>query len=64
MHPLPFCIYLITQDMNDFATVNGIYGQYFKKDPPARTAYAVKTLPKGARFEIDAIVAYPHQAKL
>jgi len=50
--------------MNDFATVNGIYGQYFKKDPPARTAYAVKTLPKGARFEIDAIVAYPHQAKL
>jgi len=43
-------------DMADFQTVNAIYGEAVGTDaPPARAAFAVKTLPKNARVEIDAI---------
>jgi 2-iminobutanoate/2-iminopropanoate deaminase len=45
-------------DMNDFARVNEVYGQFFDgDDPPARVAVAAAGLPKGADIEIDAIVA-------
>jgi 2-iminobutanoate/2-iminopropanoate deaminase len=45
-------------DMNDFARVNEVYGEFFGSgDPPARVAVAVAGLPKGADVEIDAIVA-------
>ena len=45
-------------DMNDFARVNEVYGEFFgDDDPPARVAVAVAGLPKGADVEIDAIVA-------
>jgi 2-iminobutanoate/2-iminopropanoate deaminase len=45
-------------DMNDFARVNEVYGEFFGGgDPPARVAVAVAALPKGADVEIDAIVA-------
>ncbi len=46
-------------DMDDFVAVNEAYGEYFQADPPARVAYAVAALPKGAAIEIDAIVALP-----
>jgi 2-iminobutanoate/2-iminopropanoate deaminase len=36
--------------MNDFATINPIYGSYFKEDPPARVCIAVKTLPKNGKI--------------
>lgn len=42
-------------DMGDFATVNEIYGQRFKIEPPARETVAVKTLPKNALVEIGCI---------
>ena len=42
-------------DINDFATVNEVYASYFTSDPPARAAFAVGALPKGARVEIEAI---------
>lgn len=42
-------------DMGDFATVNGIYAQYFTEPYPARSAVAVKTLPKGALIEVEVI---------
>lgn len=42
-------------DMDDFATVNEIYGGYFGKNPPARETVAVKTLPKSCRVEIGCI---------
>jgi 2-iminobutanoate/2-iminopropanoate deaminase len=45
-------------DMNDFATVNEIYGQYFSEPYPARATVQVARLPKDARVEIDAIAAY------
>ena len=44
-------------DMKDFGALNEIYSQYFKEPYPARVAYAVKELPKGALVEIDVIAA-------
>lgn len=46
-------------DIADFEAVNEVYGEFFPGDPPARVAYAVAALPKGAAVEIDAIVALP-----
>lgn len=51
-------VYLL--DMADFADVNETYGTYFEADPPARVTVAVAGLPKGARVEIDAVVALPN----
>lgn len=42
-------------DMNDFATVNAIYGERFGKVPPARATVEVSRLPRDSRVEIDAI---------
>lgn len=42
-------------DMADFAEMNEVYGQYFTKPFPARSAIAVKSLPKNARVEIECI---------
>lgn len=46
-------IYLV--DLGEFATVNGIYGEYFATAPPARATVQVAALPKGALVEIDGI---------
>lgn len=46
-------IYLV--DLQDFATVNRVYGERFKGAPPARSTVQVAALPRGARVEIDAI---------
>ncbi len=42
-------------NMNDFASVNEIYGQYFKTNPPARSTVAVSGLPKGVQVEIEVL---------
>lgn len=42
-------------DMDDFAAVNAIYAEAFGNHKPARSTVAVKTLPKNALVEIDAI---------
>jgi len=42
-------------DMNDFATVNGIYAEYFSVEPPARATVQVARLPRDVRVEIEAI---------
>lgn len=42
-------------DMNDFAAMNGVYAQYFNEPYPARSAVAVKTLPKNALVEIEVV---------
>ncbi|MBR1406933.1 MAG: RidA family protein [Bacteroidales bacterium] len=42
-------------DMGDFAAMNGVYSQFFQAPFPARSAVAVKTLPKGALVEIECI---------
>jgi 2-iminobutanoate/2-iminopropanoate deaminase len=46
-------------DMNTFAEVNEVYESFFESDPPARVAIGVSALPRGAKVEIDAIVAIP-----
>ena len=45
-------------DMNDFASVNAIYAQYFSEPYPARATVQVARLPKDARVEIDVIAFY------
>lgn len=42
-------------DMGDFAEMNSIYAEFFPEPCPTRSAFAVKTLPKGALVEIEAI---------
>ena len=44
-------------DMGDFAAMNEVYAQFFSAPFPARSAVAVKTLPKGAIVEIECIAA-------
>jgi 2-iminobutanoate/2-iminopropanoate deaminase len=43
-------------DMNDFQTVNQVYGEYFSQDAPARSCIQVARLPKDVSVEIEAIV--------
>lgn len=42
-------------DMGDFAAMNEVYSQFFTEPFPARSAVAVKTLPKGALVEMECI---------
>ncbi len=44
-------------DMNDFTAMNEIYAQYFSEPYPARSAVAVKDLPKGALVEVEVLAA-------
>lgn len=44
-------------NMDDFTTVNQVYGKYFSTEMPARSCVAVARLPKGASVEIE-VVAY------
>jgi len=48
---------LLLADMADFTQVNEIMATYFKPPYPARATYQVAALPKGARVEVDAILA-------
>ncbi|HMN12317.1 MAG TPA: RidA family protein [Bellilinea sp.] len=43
------------KNMGDFAAMNAIYAQYFTGDFPARSAFQVAALPKGALIEIEAV---------
>lgn len=42
-------------EMGDFAAMNGVYAEFFSAPYPARCAFAVKALPKGAMVEIDCV---------
>ena len=44
-------------DMNDFADMHSVYAEFFAEPYPARSAVAVKTLPKGALVEIEVVAA-------
>lgn len=45
-------------DMNDFGQMNAIYGEFFTQNLPARSAVAVKALPKDALIEIELIATF------
>ena len=42
-------------DMADFADMNAVYAEFFAEPYPARSAVAVKSLPKGALVEIEVV---------
>ena len=42
-------------DINDFGAMNEVYAKFFSEPYPARSAVAVKDLPKGAKVEIEII---------
>ncbi|TCO06086.1 RidA family protein [Natronoflexus pectinivorans] len=42
-------------EMEDFKAMNDVYGSYYRLNPPARAAFAVKALPMGALVEIETI---------
>jgi len=56
-HVLKTTVFLA--DMADFAAMNEVYAQFFSEPFPARSAVAVKTLPKGALVEIECIAEKP-----
>lgn len=42
-------------DIADFAAFNGVYAQYFQGEVPARSCFAVKSLPLGGLVEIECV---------
>ena len=42
-------------DMDNFGAMNEVYAEFFSQPFPARSAIAVRTLPKGALVEIECI---------
>ena len=46
-------------DMSTFTEVNEVYESFFESNPPARVTVGVAALPRGAKVEIDAVVALP-----
>lgn len=47
----------LLSDMGNFGGMNEIYGEYYSENPPARAAFAVKTLPLNVMVEIETIAA-------
>jgi 2-iminobutanoate/2-iminopropanoate deaminase len=45
-------------DMDEFASMNGVYASFFGDTRPARTTVAVSRLPVGARVEIDLVATF------
>lgn len=48
---------VLLADIADFVAMNEVYSQFFSEPFPARSAFAVKALPKGALVEIEMIAA-------
>ena len=46
---------VLLADISNFAAVNEVYSEFFQAPYPARSAFAVAALPKGANVEIEAI---------
>ena len=52
-HVVKTTVYLA--NMSDFAAMNEVYSQFFSEPFPARSAVAVKDLPKGALVEVEVV---------
>lgn len=46
---------VLLDDINDFAGMNEVYGEFFSEPFPARAAFEVAALPKAAKVEIKAV---------
>ncbi|WP_420629264.1 RidA family protein [Candidatus Leptofilum sp.] len=56
-HVVKTTVFLV--DMADYAGLNEVYGRYITNNPPARSAFAVRGLPLGARVEIEMVAEIP-----
>lgn len=50
---------VLLTDLSTFADINRVYASFFAAPFPARACYEVKALPKGAKVEIEAVLALP-----
>lgn len=50
---------VLLTDLGQFAEINKVYAGFFAKPYPARACYEVAALPKGAKVEIEAVIAIP-----
>ena len=48
---------VLMDDIEEFDAMNETYAEYFQDNPPARSAFEVAEVPKGAKIEIEAIAA-------
>jgi 2-iminobutanoate/2-iminopropanoate deaminase len=48
---------VLLANIEDFAAMNEVYAEFFSEPFPARSAFAVKAVPKGALVEIECIAA-------
>ena len=48
---------VLMADIDEFDAMNETYSEYFQDNPPARSAFEVSEVPKGAKIEIEAIAA-------
>jgi 2-iminobutanoate/2-iminopropanoate deaminase len=48
---------VLLTDLAEFSAVNEVYSQFFIEPYPARACYQVVALPKGARVEVEAVIA-------
>ena len=48
---------VLMTDLSEFPAVNDAYGKFFQAPYPARATYQVAALPKGARIEVEAVIA-------
>jgi len=46
---------VLLSDIQNFGKMNEVYAQFFKEECPARAAFEVAALPKGALDEIEAV---------
>ena len=50
---------VLLQNIGDFATMNEVYAEFFEAPYPARAAFEVAAIPKGALVEIEAVAVVP-----
>lgn len=50
---------VMLDDIDDFEGMNEVYRSYFEAEPPARSAFEVGSLPKGASVEVEAVARRP-----
>lgn len=53
VHMVKVTVYLV--DIDDYAEFNAAYEEFVGAEPPARAAFAVSALPKGASLEVECV---------
>lgn len=48
---------VLLTDLSTFSAINDVYGRAFKEPYPARACYEVSALPRGAKVEVEAVIA-------